>query len=94
MLFASSEAASALPPNLLPAMIGTGIFVAFGALMLILLLPAAVRLVDKATPGDLSTQLVPLAGHGQPNVALAIVVGCMMLGTILGMAVIIAAAIH
>jgi hypothetical protein len=91
MLFAETEF---LPPHLLPAMIGTLVFVSFGVLLYLVLLPAAVRLVDKHTPGNLAGQLVPTEFATTPNVALAIVVGLMLLGLINGVATIIAAAIH
>lgn len=91
MLFADSEIVS---PHLVPALIGSLIFVLVGTVLLVLGLPMAMRVVDRNTPGKLADQLVPTAHAAQPNVALAIVVGLMLLGMIHGVATIIAAAIH
>ena len=91
MLFATSEIVS---PQLVPALVGSLVFALVGMIMLILFPTVAMKLVDRATPGKLADELVPNRSVAQPNVALAIVVGLMLLGMIHGLATIIAAAIH
>jgi hypothetical protein len=81
-----------ISPQLVPAIVGSIIFAMIGFVLLVLAACAAYRIVDRLTPGTLGEQLVPV--HGAPNVALAVVVGLMLLGMILGTAVVIAAAIH
>lgn len=75
-------------PQLPQAMMGSVVFV----LLALVLFLVSWRVIDKITPGKLNKELCPDGPRdlNPPNVALAIVVGSMMLG----MAVIIAAAIH
>lgn len=78
-------------PGLLPAVMGSLIFVIVGSI----LLAVVWRVIDWITPGKLNDELVPpqpaySVGHKQPNIALAIVVGCF----VLGFAHIIAMSIH
>jgi len=89
MLFAN-ETLTVEGPSFL-AKLGEGVGVS-----LIFILVAAIafpfiwKLIDKITPGDLDKELLGDNAQKQPNVALAIVVGAM----VLAFGLIIAAAIH
>ena len=91
------ENASLFPPNFWAGILGTTIY----ALLAAALFPLFWKLLDWVTPGDLNAQLLGstkdknniVTQHtpdGQPNKALAIVVGLMALG----FCIILAAAIH
>jgi len=60
------------------------------ALVSLLLFVAFWRFIDWLTPGNLNKELLGDNSKGQPNIALAIVVGALALG----FCIIIAAAIH
>lgn len=80
-----AESADLLHPNLAPSLLWSAIF----AIVAIAMFPLVWRLIDRITPGDLAEELLGRNGR-QPNTALAIVVGAM----VLGFCIIIAAAIH
>jgi len=67
----------------------TVISVYFAAIGIILLVVAK-WIIDKVTPGDLAKQIVPVDSNAQPNVALAVLVGSMLIG----ISIIIASAIN
>jgi len=65
--------------------LGTTIY----ALLALLMFPMFWKVLNFITPGDLNKELLATDGN-QPNLALAIVVGCISLG----FCIILAAAIH
>jgi hypothetical protein len=93
VLFANSDA-PVVSPQLLPAVVGSLVFTLVGVILILLLLPVLWRVMDRLTPGNLGEQLVPGGHVTQPNRALAHVVANMTGALILGVAIIIAAAIH
>lgn len=78
LLFANVEFLSLFPENFWQGVLGTLVYFALA----LILFPIGYKVCEFMTPGHLTKQLL---GHdegqnGHPNVALGIVVGCIMLG--------------